>query len=124
MKESEIENTIKEYIRLIGGFVQRLHSGRIITKRGPMTYALHLADKGCPDLIACVKGKFYGIEVKADDIKKKQWKKLQVRYKSGELLPKSYHREMAQMEQADNIVRAGGEFILASCLEDVMEIIK
>lgn len=89
-----------------------------------MTYALHLADKGSPDLIACIHGKFYGIEVKADDIKKRAWKKLHTRFKRGELLPKSYHRENAQFEQAERIEEAGGKYILASCLEDVIDGIK
>lgn len=123
MKESGIEKVIQMHIKSKGGWSQRLHSGQIVTKYGDKSYAMHLAEKGSPDLIACVKGQFYGIEVKADEEIKEKWMKLFKRVQQGEELPKSYHREKAQIDQCNKIINAGGKFILASSVDDVKEVI-
>ena len=123
MRESSIEKSIQIYIKSKGGWSQRLHSGQIVTKHGDKSYAMNLAEKGSPDLIACVDSQFYGIEVKSDNKKKDKWLKLYNRHKQGEELPKSYHREKAQIEQCHKIINAGGKFILASSVDDVKEVI-
>ncbi len=123
MKESGIEKAIQIYIKSKGGWSQRLHSGMVIIKTGNSERAVHMAEKGSPDLIACVDGKFYAIEVKSDDKVADKWMKLYVRVKQGEKLPKSYHREEAQIEQSKKIYDAGGIYILASSVDDVREVL-
>lgn len=59
---------------------------------------------GIPDIVACWQGLFVGIEVKRLGAKKEQ----------------SEHQKIHER----NIVKAGGIYILADSLEDVMEVIK
>ena len=53
-KEKNFERRIKEWIRKQGGFVVKYHGDAFSTS-------------GVPDLLACVDGRFVGVEVKADD---------------------------------------------------------
>ncbi len=123
MKESGIEKAIQIYIKSKGGWSQRLHSGQIITKHGDKSYAMNLAEKGSPDVIACVAGQFYGIEVKSSQKIKDKWLDLYERVKKGEELPESYDREQAQIDQCKKICKAGGKFILASSIDDVKSVL-
>lgn len=51
--EKNFENKIKEYFKEIGAFYIKYWAGSVYTK------------EGIPDILACIDGKFYGIEVKA-----------------------------------------------------------
>lgn len=80
MTEKQLEKAIIEYIRWIGGYVQKVQSGVIpqayMTKSGDRTTRwIHLADKGTPDLFACIEGEFLGIEVKKSDREVVRWAK-------------------------------------------------
>ena len=54
MKEKNFERRVKEWIRDSGGWCCKYHGDAFSTA-------------GVPDILACMDGKFAGIEVKADD---------------------------------------------------------
>lgn len=55
MKESEIVKTIMKYLKTVPGcFCWKEHGGMYGTA-------------GIPDIIACINGRFFGFEVKAED---------------------------------------------------------
>jgi len=68
--EKEIELSCLNYLRLIGAWAQKINSGKMLKsypnkKTGhAKMYSVKLADAGTPDILACIKGKFVGIEVK------------------------------------------------------------
>ena len=53
MREKAFEEKIKKYIEDLGGYWVKFH-GNMYTR------------KGVPDILACINGKFFGIEVKGD----------------------------------------------------------
>ena len=58
--EKNFENKIKAYIKEIGGWEIKYWSGKSITGQ-------KFTRDGVPDILACVKGRFFGIEVKAQN---------------------------------------------------------
>ena len=89
MTEKKIENQIKEYLHEIGAYFFKHHGSRY-------------SQVGIPDLIACWKGRFVGIEVKT---------------KKGELSELQRRNIMA-------IGMTGGIGIVARSLEDVKEVLE
>lgn len=84
--ESDITGCITDYLTLIGAWWLKVHG--------------HLGQrKGIPDIIACFKGRFYGIEVKTE---------------RGEASDD-------QLAEIARIRKAGGTAFVARRLEDVME---
>ncbi len=73
MSEQELLNACKDYIRWKGYYCQRVPSGLIKQTIDGEERWIHLADKGTPDILACIAGKFVGIEVKANEAAKKRW---------------------------------------------------
>lgn len=51
MNEKQIENKIKNYLKSLGAYYFKHHGNQF-------------SQVGVPDIIACFKGKFFGIEVK------------------------------------------------------------
>lgn len=51
MREKNIENKIKAYLKSIGAYYVKYHGNKF-------------SQVGVPDILACYKGKFLGIEVK------------------------------------------------------------
>ena len=51
--EKNFENKLKNYLKAQGAWYIKYWAGAAFTK------------EGIPDILACIKGKFYGIEVKA-----------------------------------------------------------
>lgn len=86
--ETQIKKEIKQYISSIGGFWSMIAGGAY-------------SKKGDPDMICCVKGKFFAIEAKTPTGVQSDWQKLRQR----------------------EIEKAGGVYILARSLNDVKEII-
>ena len=54
-EEKRFENKVKNYIEEIGGWFIKYWAGSKYTK------------EGVPDILACIKGKFYAIEVKSSN---------------------------------------------------------
>jgi Holliday junction resolvase len=86
--EAKITKKIREFLEEKGAFVFKIHGG-------PTMLA------GLPDLIACYRGMFVGIEVKQPG-------------KKPSLRQVFVHRQ---------IVKAGGTVIVATCVEDVHRVI-
>lgn len=88
MKEKLIENKIKNYLKSKGAYYFKHHGNQF-------------SQAGVPDIIACYKGRFLGIEVKNE---------------TGKTTP-------LQDFNLKQINEAGGVGIVARCVEDVEKII-
>ena len=90
MLESKIQSKILSYLRTVPG-----------------CWAVKVVEanfRGCPDILACVNGRFYAFEVKSDDRKPKF--------------------ERLQKENGKYIMAAGGEWHVVQSVDDVKEILK
>jgi len=68
MKENILTKSCLDYLLSLeqSGYpvcATRTNSGKIMTKQG---YTVQLCRKGFPDIVACVRGQFIGIECKTD----------------------------------------------------------
>lgn len=88
MREKNIENKIKSYLKSKGAYYFKHHGNQF-------------SQVGVPDIIACYKGKFIGIEVKNE---------------TGKTSP-------LQDVNLKMINDAGGISIVARCVEDVSKVI-
>lgn len=86
-KEKAIENEIKEYITSLGGLCYKIHGGDLYQ------------ETGIPDLLCCLNGLFFGIEVKDP---------------GGE-------PSAIQLVQGARIKKAGGHFLIAKSVQDVKD---
>lgn len=99
MKEIEIQRQIMEWLDWMKVFHYRQNTGAFATKTGGF---VRFGATGSPDIICVVDGQFIGIEVKA---------------KGGKQSP-------AQKEFQGRLVLAGGKYILAYDLDDVIKSFK
>ena len=100
MKESEIQKQILDYLTLKRVFHYRNNSGAMQGEHKGKKWFMRFGALGSPDIIAVVGGQFIGIEVKA---------------------PKGKQSDH-QKEFQKNLEAAGGRYILAYSLEDVIPI--
>jgi len=123
MSEQEVLKACINYLRWRGHYCQRVHSGLIRQVIGKEVRWIHLADRGTPDILACIDGKFVGIEVKASEAAKKEWHR-KVK-KSLELKPlvKNDETAVAQHEQMNLIESAGGYTALISSIAELEHMI-
>ena len=91
LSEKAIENQIKKYLTSIGAYWEKIHGGSIYQS------------SGIPDLIACVDGRFVGIEVKRE---------------------KGNTTSKIQEYKLRKIKEAGGVAIVARSVEDVKQALK
>ena len=110
-REKETETAIIEYIRAIGGWAQKLHSGSMFKSYSDRSgqikqYRIKMADKGSPDIIACIKGRFFGIEVKRSKNEMDLW------------FQQKDQRSQAQKFQLEKIDQSGGAAIITFSLDD------
>lgn len=99
MKESEIQKAILDYLSYKKDvYFFRAGSGLIQTQQGRW---FKTGKKGCPDIVCCKDGVFYGLEVKKD---------------------KSRLSE-AQIQAKKDIEQAGGIYMVVKSIEDVAKII-
>lgn len=115
MKEKVIETQIKSYIRMIGGYVTKVHSGALMKsykrKNGTsQAYKIKLADEGTPDLIACIHGKFIAIEVKKDQKEVDKWERT-----------KDVDRRSAVQHMQQEAIRYSGGVTLTVCSVEDLE---
>lgn len=80
-----IENSIKKYITDLGGLCYKIHGGDLYQ------------ETGIPDLLCCIQGLFFGIEVKDPNGKP----------------------SAIQLIQGTRIKKAGGHFLIATSVEEV-----
>lgn len=95
-KESETQKAILEYLQYTNVFSYRNNSGALKTEAG---YFVRFGTKGSPDIVCVKDGRYIGIEVKATKGKQSPDQKL--------------------FQQA--LEEAGGDYILAHSLDDVIE---
>lgn len=119
--EKIIEKGIMEWLAMNNIYCQKVQSGSSFGSHNGKTWRIKFADKGTPDLFACVNGSFLAIEVKKDDKEVAKWMKLFERHESGEVLPKSYGRELDQFIQRDKIIKAGGQYIVCSSIDELAD---
>ena len=98
-KEKEIQDSIREYLSLIGAVPIRINSGGIAASYGGKRRFVKFNDTpGVSDLLVCLHGRFVAIEVK--------------RPKGSKILPD-------QLAFLDSIRQAGGIAFIAKSIEDV-----
>lgn len=95
MKESDIQRQILDYLALKGIFHYRNNSGAFDNGHGGF---YRFGAKGSPDIICVIGGRYVGIEVKA---------------------PRGRQSDHQKEFQA-KLEAAGGKYVLAYSLEDVM----
>lgn len=89
-REKKIEDEIKKFISEHGGLCYKIHGGDLYQ------------ETGIPDILACWKGLFFGIEVKD---------------------PKGRPSQI-QLVQGLRIQKASGHFLIAKSLDDVIDYVK
>lgn len=103
-KENDTNNLTKsiiEYITLIGGYAVRINTqGQWNEKIQQWTKST--TRKGTADIHACIKGRHYSIEVKTGKDTMSD----------------------EQIETRNDVIKSGGVYIMAKCLDDVVNIIK
>lgn len=116
-KEGVVVKSIIWYIKILWWRAQRINSWQVtVPGRGGKFYKVKLCDEGTPDIIACINGRFIGIEVKRDEVEKAKWlKENQKRYQ----WEKVNRREAMQQFMGDEIQKAGWLRCLACCCQDV-----
>jgi len=129
MSESDVQKAILDYLQYSGHYAQRINSGAAFgtykNKGGAeKVWKIKGADAGTPDILACINGKFVGLEVKADEKVKKAWqKKVELFQKTS--FPSDYHRrEINQYKAIERIKKAGGEAYVVCSLDEVIQIVK
>lgn len=121
--EKQIEHAIIATIRAVGGWATKVQSGTMFKShwrkqtKNFATYRITLAESGTPDILACINSRFVAIEVKATPEKIVQWKR------SHEGTGQASRTATAQLIQAQMIEECGGVFIIASSVEDVLNIL-
>ena len=95
--EKALEKAVIDFIRLHGGYAQGILAGKFRLNQGTAYERwAHGAEKGTPDVLACLKGRLVGVEVKKDEKTAEKW------YKS------KAANVLTQKHQASLIREAGG----------------
>lgn len=97
-KESEVQKAILQYLQVKNIFHYRNNSGAFQAKNGNF---VRFGAVGSPDIICVIKGQYVGIEVKK---------------------PKGIQSEYQKIFQ-ENLEKAGGRYILAFSIDDVMKVV-
>jgi hypothetical protein len=121
VKEQDIQNSIIEYIRIIGGYTQRINSGKVVILQGEIRRVVNLADAGTPDILGWYDGKPFGIEVKKNQKIKDQWIRTVSKYELTGGFAKSNRRIRDQYFESEKIRRAGGKWGLVCSLSEAIE---
>lgn len=125
--EKAIEKQCIELLRIRGIWCQKVHSGALMVAAGPARYRVNLADQGTPDIIACVKGRMLGIEVKDSPEECARWRRVIQSYlATGDddhtrTIKPSWEREVCQYLQHELIRKAGGEVILCCSVDELIQ---
>lgn len=112
MHEKAIESNIIHFLHAMGAHPIKIQCGTLykeykdkngVTRR----HKIKLAERGNPDIVACVGGRFVGIEVKRDEKEIEKW------YRQNDA------RSIAQMAMAQRIQQCGGHMFLTHSIEDL-----
>lgn len=116
MREKLIEKAGIWLVRGLGGWSQKLQSGSAekaykSKKTGvTRTHKIKMGDRGSPDTVNCMKGRFVGIEYKANEAEWRAWWRDYERIERGE--SPVDHRVEGQRMQKKMIEEAGGIYIV------------
>lgn len=128
--ENLVQNNIKEYVNMTWWVCKRLQSWKIIQSyENKKTWkinmrAINLEEKWTTDLIAEIKWRAIWIECKKDKEEYDFWVKLEKRLNEEWKLPKSYHREEAQIREKRKLERRWSVYILTYSLQDFINKLK
>ena len=124
MTEKQLENHLINYIRVKGGYVQKIQSGSLIIGAAGRQRRVKMADEGTPDLIVTYKGKAFFLELKKDEKAYKGWlAKCRNFDKTKKLTP--YNKQaVTQRAQHKEIESAGGNVYLAWDIDLFVKFIK
>jgi hypothetical protein len=99
MKESEVQRSILQYLAIKKVFHYRNNSGAIVSTYKGKERFMRFGALGSPDIICIIKGRFVGIEVKRP---------------GGKQNPN-------QLQFQKDLEKAGGLYVLAYSLDDVIK---
>lgn len=117
--EKAIEKNCIEYLRMRGFYCQKIHSGALMVAAGPARYRVNLADRGTPDIFACVRGRLVCIEVKESPEEAAEWERQWQKHVETKQLKKSWERSIYQHVEQDKWRGAGAEIIVVSSVEEL-----
>lgn len=118
-KEQEIQGEILEYLHLRGFYAQRINSGCAFVGYGDKKQRIKLADFGTPDIIACICGKFVGIEVKRTEKHIKAWTRQWQSFLKEPVLNGINSSSVNQHKEQEKIRKAGGITLVVCSVNDV-----
>lgn len=121
--EKKIETSIVKFLRSKWAWVEQLQSWQALIKKWPYTNMMKLCTNWTPDIIAFYNDKFIAIEVKKDQKEVDSWIKKENRYKDTWELPKSYIRELNQIQHKHKIMENWWIHILTCDLDEVIQYI-
>ena len=119
--EKKLETSITKYIEIMGWIVKKQHSGSVLVKKGSKVYKIQLWSKWTADLSVEINQKHFHIEVKKNKQEYDKWIKLEKKVLWWEILPKSYHRELAQINEKYYILKRWWRYILTYSLQDFIK---
>lgn len=123
MREKVIETHCIAWLRTAGFYVQKVHSGAMtkaytrktgVGRGSSKMYKVKMADEGTPDLLACIKGKFVAIEVKATEAEIAKWRRQK----------ETNRRSFNQHYQQELIQDAGGITLIVCNVEQLIQDLK
>ena len=120
-KEKQIETDIYNYLLWIWAVVEKMQWGKILIKKWKYQHMMTLQSKWACDIICFYKKHYVWIEVKKDLKEVNKWLKLKERYLQGETLPKSYERELKQIEYRQKILDNWWVFIITCDLQEIVD---
>lgn len=121
--EKGIEQAIIHYIQAIGAWATPIQCGSVMkqyrTADGRIRqHKINLSTPGTPDVLACIKGKFVGIEVKKDAKEVKKW----FAYPKGlRGKPVAYDSRTEAQKHQRELIRASGGIHIICCSVDELE---
>jgi len=122
MIETGIEKAIKNYIFIQGGWITKVQSGMLMQNYKGRTHAIHLADRGTPDMVGCLNGRFLGIEVKKDKKAIERWLAYPLGLRGKPV--KEDKRIEAQQRIGKQIRESGGFFAIVCSVDELVDDLK
>lgn len=123
MKEKQIEQNIIKFLKLKGAVVEWMQGWSVMIKKWKYSHRMTLQTKWCPDIICFYRWMFIWIEVKKDEEQVKKWIKLKDRHEGGEILPKSYERQLNQIKYMEKIIKNEWHFMITCETKEIIDFI-
>lgn len=129
IKEKLIHDSIKNWVIANGGICKKIQSGAVYQRykaRGGQERInkIKFENKGTTDLVVDIWGECFWVEVKKNRSEYEVWVKLFKRYEKEGLLPKSYDRELAQIQERKSILECWGKHVITYSSEHFEEMLK